>query len=136
MGKRKANIFLGTDSWVNWTETSGTNPAPVGRDLDLANLPSSSHRLGGQLRTVEPAPTEANTGQPIPTQLQPVGKPSDPLTASWTEGDVARVEVGPNEPQAQGVGTPEVNQLEATEGEVRHAFWDLLQAAGYEVWRN
>ncbi len=88
------------------------------------------------MRTVEPAPTEANVGQPIPAQLQPVGKPTDPLTASWTEGDVGRVEVGPSEPKAQGVGTPEVTQLEATEWEVRQAFWDLLQAASYEVWGN
>ena len=104
MGERKANIFSGTDSLTNWTETSSHNPASVERDLDLTNLPSSDHRLGEQLRTVGPASTEANTGQPIPVQLQPVGKPAEPLTANWTEGDVAHVEVGPSEPKAQGLG--------------------------------
>ena len=136
MGKRKANIFSGTDSLTNWTETSSHNLTSVGRDLDLTNLPSSDHRLGEQLRTVGPASTEANTGRPIPVQLPRVGEPADPLTAHWTEGDVAQVEVGPSEPEAQGVGTPDANQLEATEWEVRQAFWDLLQADGYEVWGN
>ena len=46
-------------------------------------------------------------------------------------GDVA---VGPSEDEAQVTGTLHTSELRAPEGEVSQVFWELLKAAGYEVW--
>ena len=134
VGKRKAEIFTVIDSVTSWAEASSHNPVDSGSNPELTNQFSVGQRLERQLQVVGPASTEANTGRPNPVRLQLVGKPADPSTATQLGSTVGDVAVGPNEPEAQVTGTLHTSELEAPEGEVSQAFWELLKAAGYEVW--
>lgn len=154
MGKQKTNIFTVAECVPNWFEASRYGPIEIDINAIEPNRVDPVEGLRGQTQPSEPATVKTNAGQLTPERLQSAveadGRPTVGQLGEAAD-DVAvgatPVETGVTGPSAitnvalevttgeTGLTRPPtVEEVAGYEEALLHAFWELLEAAGYETW--